>query len=152
MGGTLYFERAAEHKLIELPYVGSKVLIVVDSANRPTGVWRGKLIEVGKHNIDTTNLSCACRAIILDSAIDLSMGQIQGQEPTVNYTVFSGTTVIDEMLRRREENRKEIESLKRRLQITSETYEASLRAVANPPILERLTNLVERIERFLLKS
>jgi hypothetical protein len=132
MGGQLH--------CIEKPTVGTRVFIVVDSVNLPTGFWEGELTEVGPP-YTTTNpgpeLHFPCHAIITDPLIKTSrdpfgdLGRYYRKEPGHNYLVYTPELAVGYLRRLQSKDRRRISALEERLAIEREVYQAALKAMVS---------------------
>ena len=140
MSGVLYFDDP-------MPAVGAKLLIIVDSVNRPTGAWDGKLVAVKgdsdvaylhPYHLPTTRW-VVCNAIITDSQ---APRESVGYEPSVSYTAYIATTSSQYFRQRLFAANAEIRGLKRRMEIEKAVWHDMIRAVVEPHNLLRLEKLL----------
>ena len=68
-----------------------------------------------------------------------------GTEPTENYRCLTMPFMLEEILRRRVEDRKEISGLKRRLEIVTSTFHGALRAMVSDKAAARFEELATRL-------
>ncbi len=127
MSGTLEY-------LGEKPKVGDRVYIHVDQVNSPTGFWVGELVSIGKQWESGT---CACQAKIIDPKAKMN------GFPSINYRVYDAHRAVEWQLEARAKDRKEINALKRRMQIEGQTYRAALKAIASPQGFEGFKALLD---------
>lgn len=146
MGGILYF-------VGEKPAVGTRVMITVDGANSPTGIWDGELVEVGDGADKAINpatdlpgtLWTQCKAKITDPR-DIS--GYQGREPHLNYQVYVESVGGYYLRHRLVDAKTEIRGLKNHLEIERGVWHAALKAMVSS---EAMTRLEKILSDFLAK-
>ena len=140
MSGVLYFDDP-------IPDVGAKLLVIVDSVNRPTGAWDGELIAVRgdssmvhshPYHLPTTRW-VVCNAIITDSQ---APRESVGYEPSVNYTAYIATSGSQYFRQRLFAANAEIRGLKRRMEIEKAIWHDMIKAVVGPHNFSRLEKLL----------
>jgi len=129
------------------PKIGDAVIIVIDSANWPTGIWGGKLTCVGDGEaIASPHVSLFpgakwthCKAIIIDPA---ASGEWPNAEPRWNYDVYTAETAPHYFRFRIERANEEIRGLKRRIEIEREVFHGLLKSIVNAECLAKLEKFV----------
>ena len=139
MGGVLYYDENMR------PNVGAKVVISVDRANAPTGVWDGELMRVNTDaSLFSTGIWTQCTAKITDPH---APKDYHGCQPHVNYEVYVATAGTQYFRDRLNEANIEIRGLKRRMDIERNTLHAALKAIVNAEAFERFRTLLEDFQQ-----
>lgn len=155
MAGVLFFD--GDHA----PEIGTPVIITVDRANSPTGIWLGELTEImgkpeavcGRDSPDYRGAwwVLASAKITDPVAKDNEKGRTYVDcVPILNYTIFPAPIVAHGTIRmlqqRINEANAEIRGLTRRLGIEREVFHGVLRALVDraeaSQLLERLNTLL----------
>lgn len=142
MSGLLFFDNLR-------PVVGAKLIIIVDSVNKPTGMWDGELITIGIN--DPAALyehACYlpdawwtfCNAHITDPQ---APREFIGHEPTINYSAFLATSGSQYLRQRLHDANTEIRGLKRRMEIERSVLHGMIKAIFDPNSFSRLEKLLE---------
>lgn len=140
--GDLYYQG-------EKPTVGTKVLVIVDEVNKPTGMWDGTLTEVGMNEMVEYRgcdfSSVTCTVTLTDSLLlkDPLYGDFMNGEPHVNYSVYVATAGSDYLRKRLANANTEIRGLKRRVEIERGVWHAALKVITNAEAFEQLRKLLE---------
>ncbi len=131
----------------EKPQVGTKVIIVVDDVNSPTGIWNGTLMEVHEESHDRTGPGslpgekyCRCVAHITDPK---APEEYQGRAPHLNYDAYVVSSGTEYLRARLADAKNEIKGIKHRAQIERETWHAALKAITHPDSLKGLKAVLE---------
>lgn len=143
MSGVLYFDG-------QKPAVGAKLVIIVDSVNKPTGIWDGELIAIQSsdfavyayqddHYLPGTRW-VSCNAYITGPQAPETL---IGHEPHVNYTAYLATSGGQYFRQRLNEAHTEIRGLKRHIEIELSSWHAMMKAIVNPETFPRLQQLLE---------
>lgn len=142
------------------PKVGDLVYIVVDSANRPTGFWKGELTAVADEDYGGGGHCCGCTAKITDPTVDEeSKNGVQfnrgttylGTEPDFHYRVLDAHRAVRHLRAKRSEDRREIDGLKSKVVIINDTYRMLIQSLVSPDSLKvfmaALDEFLKRINR-----
>ena len=149
MRGTFYMDQGtAPEREAHLSLRGHVVLIVVDRANTPTGMWEGTLAEIGENFRNTGEETChlpsvlwtQCQAIITDHT---APAKFLYKEPFLNYSVYLMTSGLKRLVTTHLATKAEIAALKKRLDIERQTLYAALKASSDPQTLNRLDTMLK---------
>lgn len=146
MAGTLYYVSQDQR-----PKAGDRVWILVDDVNYPTGFWEGVLVSVGgdyPKYPEMSNFAAQCTAVITDSKLKPNAPRVARTAsghgiPTVNYMVMDAPTAVVYLQNMRDADRREIEGLKRRLEIEKATFLTVIKALSSPGAFTDFKKLVE---------
>ena len=143
MPGVLYYEETR-------PVAGTEVVIIVDGANKPSGIWEGKLIAVGDPNIRPLCRTCdaECRAAIIDAAAPVDF---RGFEPKHDYRVYLKTSGTEYLQERLNNAHTEIHGLKRRIETERSVWHAALKAIVSPGALGQFQKIMEEFLSRLMR-
>ncbi|MFZ2804688.1 MAG: hypothetical protein WA001_05740 [Patescibacteria group bacterium] len=150
MDGSLIFDPFDDVR------VNSRVFIVVDDTKihgctkSPRGFWMGKLIEVGQTTEYAECSDTPCTAIITDPEVKKSPTNAKffNKQPNLPYDAYTPCAAIEFLLRKREEDRREINGLNKRLDIERSVFHGALKAMVSDKGFDKLEALLESfIER-----
>ena len=135
MPGVLYYEQTK-------PIAGAEVVIVVDEANKPSGIWEGKLTTINDPNIHPMCHTCdaECRAAIIDASAPVDY---RGLEPKHNYRVYLKTSGTEYLQQRLDKAHTEIRGLKRRIDIERGVFHGTLKAIMSLDTLNKFQTIME---------
>ena len=148
MHGTFYTDQDSVSEREYLSLRGHVVLIVVDGANTPTGMWEGTLAEIGEIFRKTTEsiyhlsgvLWTPCKAIITDRH---ASAEFVYKEPFASYSVYLMTSGLKYLVTTHLAAKAEIAALKKRLEIERQTLYTALKASSDPQTLNRLDTMLK---------
>ena len=112
------------------PTVGEKVVIFVDNANQPTGIWEGELISRGTYIgiLIHGEYSWSCEAKITDSRVEKKW---LDQNPHLNYIVMYPDEALIPIFARVDEYRNEINGLKKRMENERNVLYGAMKAMVS---------------------
>ncbi len=134
MSGVLYYQGDV------LPKVHTRVIIIVDEVNHPTGIWDGVLMDTGRDydpNDDVRAIQCTAR--INDTGAPV---HYLGVEPQVNYRVYVATPGTSYLRERLAREQAEVRGLKRRLDTERGVYHALFKTLVDSTGFARLERLL----------
>ncbi|MCX6736328.1 MAG: hypothetical protein NTZ13_04555 [Candidatus Parcubacteria bacterium] len=123
------------------PEHGTKVVIFVDSANNPTGVWEGVIHGTDDFSCDKHGdiYTRKCSAKITDPRVHEKW---LNQFPSVNYDVLPVDEAVSRVFARMDEQRKEINGLQRKIKGEREVFHGLFKALVSPEAMAKLEELI----------
>jgi len=134
MGGIIHFLGS------EAPTIGANVMIVVDSVNRPTGIWQGILTDIGETYQSSweKGFGANCTAEIINPAGSPII-------PRVNYSVYLATAGTDYLIEKIAELEEKMKKLQNKARIEKEMSMALFKSAVNPDFANEFKKIMKEL-------
>lgn len=131
MGGTIHFG------IGEMPKIDEKVIIEVDSVNRPTGLWEGILIEIGERQQSSWDKDfwANCTAKISST----------NEIPHVNYNVYPANAGTKHLMKKNAKLEETIKKLQKESQIEKQMSMAIFKSAVNPDFADEFKEIMKEL-------
>jgi hypothetical protein len=115
---------------------GTKVVIFVDSANQPTGIWEGEITNFYARYIGSVQGQCSweCKAVITDSR---ASEKWLNKSPYFVYDVMFPNEALSRLFARIDESKQEINGLKKRLETERNVLYGAMKAMVSSDAMDK---------------